>query len=200
MKKSIFWLLFIFILILIVGCAKNPTGEVAKKYSFQDSLNEIKEIEKKFNFTADYPESLDDKWSMFGQLNNIKNYIENLKKDEEINVSYHYILFRTKELESKIKFQMATGYKLRVSEDNTLICPKKEVYKKRMEYFNESVKLGNEAVENLNVLINKYPKYFDKTKLSKILPKLLEAQYYKIEEGRAEEEKTVNELCFNGKV
>lgn len=171
-----------------------------EKYSFEQGLKEVKDIETKFNFSEGYPISLDGKWSMLGYLSNIKNYIENLPKDEGINALYHYILFRTKELESKIDFQMATGYKLNTLGNNTLICPKKEVYTIRMEYFNESVKLGNEAISNLNILISDYPKYFEMTKLSKALPKLMEAQYYKIEENRKEEEKTVMDLCFRGNI
>lgn len=192
--KKYFYL--IFIIFFVISCNKTPTGQVTNQYSFKDLLNEVKDVEKKINFTNDYPESLDEKWSMLGQLSNIRNYVENLKKDEETNAMHHYILFRTKELESKIKFQMATKYRLMINEDGTLICPKKEVYKNRMAYFNESVKLGNEAVENLNILINNYTNYFELTKLPKTLPKLMEAQYYKIEEGRAEEEKTVYDLCF----
>lgn len=199
MKKVYIFLIFFFIILIgIIGWKTNIIGYITKeeKYSFEDGLKEVKDIEKKFNFSEGYPISLDEKWSMLGYLSNIKNYVENLPKDEEINALYHYILFRTKELESKINFQMATLYKLNILEDNTLICPKQEVYTKRMKYFNESVKLGNEAISNLNILISDYPKYFEMTKLNKVLPKLMEAQYYKIEENRKEEEKTVMDLCF----
>ena len=91
---------------------------------------------------------------------------------------------------------MATMYKLSVMGNNTLICPKQETYAKRMRYFNESVMLGNEAVTNLNILIKDYPKYFEMTEIERITPKLLEAQYYQIEEDRKEEENTVTDLCF----
>jgi len=184
--------------ILVVGYLGKPssTEDAAKEYSFKDALDEVKEIEKKFNFDAGYPDSIEDKWSMLGYLNNIKNYVENLPKDEETNAIYNYILFRTKELDAKIKFQLAAAYKLSVMEDNTLICPQEEPYEKRMQYFNESVKLGYESAEHLKILINNYPKYFEMTKIEKITPKLIEAQYYQIEEDRKEEEKTVRGLCF----
>src|SRR3989344_3847429 len=119
--------------ILVVGYLGKPssTEDAAKEYSFKDALDEVKEIEKKFNFDAGYPDSIEDKWSMLGYLNNIKNYVENLPKDEETNAIYNYILFRTKELDAKIKFQLAAAYKLSVMEDNTLICPQEEPYEKR---------------------------------------------------------------------
>ena len=200
-QRKIIILIILILAISVIGYFAYPTitSYIIKeeKYSFEQGLKEVKQIEKDFNFSQGYPESLDAKWSMLGYLSNIKNYVENLPKDGDINALYYYILFRTKELESKIKFQMATLYKLRITEDNTLICPKRESFNKRMQYFNESVELGNEAVTNLNILIKDYPKYFDMTEIERITPKLLEAQYYQIEEDRKEEEKTVNNLCFN---
>ncbi len=199
MKKIIIFIILIFI-ISMIGYMGYPTitGYIIKynEYSFKDGLKEVREIEKDFNFDQGYPEDLDGKWSMLGYLNNILNYVENLDQTNDIRALYYYMMFRTRELKSKINFQMATKYKLRLTEVGVLICPKRAFYDQRMQNFNKSVQLGNEAIKNINILIEYYPKHFELTKIERITPKLLEAQYYQIEEDRKEEEETVMRLCF----
>lgn len=197
MKKMLMFIMLIIVISIssYVIQVREPTG--AAIYSFKDGLKEVRDVEKKFNFDQGYPEPLDDKWAMLGQLSNIKNYVENLPKSEDINALYAYIHFRTRELSSKISFQTATKYKLNLIKDGTLLCPQKPYFLARIRHFNESIRLGAEAIDYLKTFINQYPEYVENTDIPISLPRLLEAQYYEMEKLRFNEETSIMNTCFS---
>lgn len=187
--------LLILVLILIISC-NTPTGDVVREYTFEKGLAELKEIEEKYNtFHPSLPLTEQDTWAMFGEMNVLKNRVENMKQTNDIRALRYFLFFRWKAYESNIQLRSANNFALQQTADGTLICPTRPRFLSRIKHLDRTMEYGDEAIKYLNIFYKNYPEQYALVDLPLIYPKVFEASYIQLEDRNKKEKEIVVSMC-----
>lgn len=199
-SKEHYILIFFAILIVVIVFGKdipNITGFAVFQNDFTKNLEELNEINKKYNSNIyKFPSSIEEDELLLEELNNIKDNFDK-KTSEPSELLFD---FRIKLVESDVFFKEGWKYGRGSSLKYGFGC-RKGLPRLRDATFNRNMssQIGYEAVTIMNKLIEKYPKQAEIANVTYKNLLFLNASFYQEEKNSNRDRRIIERACVKNK-